>query len=116
MPSKIASTIAHLKALQAARAAGYPVSYTTDPSWLMNEAINRRAGWVEDTHTRGTTQPIGGKLPRKATGQWQDDYYRAARDVNTPRLVVRPQQIGPARKELLARMPERFTMLEDEEY
>jgi hypothetical protein len=113
VPSKIANTIAHLKALQAARAAGYPVSYTTDPAWLLDEAINRRAGWVEDPHTRGTTQPIRGKLPRKATGQWQDDYSRMAHRVNS-RVIVRPSEVGPARKELLARMPERFTYPEDE--
>ena len=62
VPSKIQNTIAHLKALQAARAAGYPVSYTTDPAWLLDEAINRRAGWVEDPHSRGTTQPCPGRL------------------------------------------------------
>ncbi len=52
--------------------------------------------------------------PDAPEGKTRVDYYRAARDVNTPRLIVRPRQIGPARKELLARMPERFTYPEDE--
>jgi hypothetical protein len=89
------------------RAAGLPVSYTTDPGWLVEQAINRRAGWLEDGHTRGTTKPINGKLPRKARGDWQRTLRLIADEINTPRLIVRVQRLGEHRW-LAERLPHRF--------
>ena len=105
--TQVRATIEYLQVRQAARAAGYPVSYTTDPAWLVNEAINRRAGWLEDRHTRGTTRPVNGKLPRKALGDWQRHLRLIAHEINTPRLIVRPARLGEHRW-LMQRIPHRF--------
>ena len=43
--TKVANTLAYLRQCQTAREAGYPVQFTTDPAWLVEQAINRRAGW-----------------------------------------------------------------------
>lgn len=91
---RILNTIAHLKNCRAARAAGYPVSYTTDSYWLVDMAINRRAGWPDDPSTcRGSCMPVNGKYPKKADG---DAEYRSLRffadRVNTPRLRVYRQE------------------------
>lgn len=101
------ATLDYLRRCQAARAAGYPVSYTTDPAWLVEQAINRRAGWAEDPHTRGTTLPVNGRLPRKARGDWQRHLRLIAREVNTPRLIVRAARLGEHRW-LADRLPHRF--------
>jgi hypothetical protein len=105
--TKVGATIEYLKVRMAARDAGYPVAYTTDPAWLVNEAINRRAGWLEDRHTRGTTQPVNGRFPRKAAGDWQRHLRQIAREVNTPRLIVRVASLGEHRW-LVDRLPHRF--------
>lgn len=89
------------------------VHLTTDPAWLVNMAINRRASWPDDPSTsRGSARPNHrGGYPRKASG----DYYRhlrlIAREINTPGLIVRPERLGEHRW-LLQRIPERFTYRE----
>lgn len=65
-PEQVRATIAYLKQCQEARAAGYPVSYTTDPEWLVDMAINRRAGWPEPVHERGSCIQVNGKFPKRA--------------------------------------------------
>ena len=105
--SKVTTTLDMLRVRQTARAAGYAVSFSTDPAWLVNEAINRRAGWLEDRHTRGTVRPVAGRFPRKAAGDWQRHLRQIAWRVNTPRLIVRESELGEHRW-LLARMPHRF--------
>ena len=102
-----AATIQRLRALQAARAAGAPVRFTTDPGWLVEQAINRRAGWAEDPHFRGSCLPVNGRLPSKARGDWQRHLRLLAREINTPRLIVRAAALGEHRW-LLQRLPERF--------
>jgi hypothetical protein len=119
-PSKVRATIDHLRTLQAARAAGLSVSFTTDPAWLVDQAINRRAGWVEDPHYRGSSMPIPcghgstrrTPLYRKATGQFQRHLPRLAREVNTPRLRITVQSLGEHRW-LADRLPHRFSTGED---
>lgn len=114
-PSRVRATIDFLRRCQAARAAGDAVTRTTDPAWLVDQAINRRAGWVEDPHYRGTSMPIPcghgssrrDPLYRKAKGEFQRHLWRLARDVNTPRLVIRVQSLGEHRW-LAARLPHRF--------
>ena len=44
----IKHTIDYLHLCRQARASGIPVSYTTDPAWLVTMTINRRAGWPDD--------------------------------------------------------------------
>lgn len=97
-PGEVHATLEYLRARQAARAAGYPVSFTADPAWLLTMAINRRAGWPDDpTTTRGSAMPVNGKYPKSAAGDYG---YRAlgqfADRVNTPRLIVREHEC-PAR-------------------
>lgn len=70
------------------------LSRTTDPAWLVNQAINRRAGWLEDSFTRGTTQPVNGHFPRKARGDYLRHLRLIAKEINTPRLIVRRQRLG----------------------
>lgn len=109
------NTIAYLRRCQEARAAGYPVSFTTDPAWLVEQAINRRAGWVEDPHTRGSSMPIAAghgssrrtRLYRKACGDWQRHLGLIAREVNTPLLIIHSQRLGEHRW-LIDRLPHRF--------
>lgn len=114
-PSRIGATIAYLRRCQAARAVGYPVSYTTDPAWLLDVAINRRAGWPDDpSHSRGSAMPVNGKYPRKAEGQRFMHLWRIARDVNTPRLRVYVSWLGEWRALLMARIPGRFAEYGDE--
>ena len=68
-PSKVRNTIDHLTLCRAARAQGYAVSFTTDPKWLVNMAINRRAGWSDDpSHSRGSAMPVAGKYPEESAG------------------------------------------------
>lgn len=113
--STVRNTIDHLRLCQQARAAGHPVSLTTDPAWLVEQVINRRAGWVEDPHTRGSSLPIPcghgstrrSALYRKARGDWQRHLRLIAREVNTPRLVVRVERLGEHRW-LVDRLPHRF--------
>lgn len=92
--------ISHLHRCRQARAEGERVAFTTDPTWLVHHAINRRAGWPEDPSTvRGTCKPTDdGRYPPRADG---DRNYRnlrlVARRVNTPRLVVRAMELGDLR-------------------
>lgn len=108
--TEIRATIDHLKACQQARAAGYPVHMTTDPAWLINQAINRRAGWLQTPHgdtSRGTSQPIDGHFPRKCRGDWQRHLRLVAREINTPRLMVHIPSLGEHRW-IADRIPHRF--------
>ena len=111
--TRTGATIEYLRRCQAARAAGHPVHLTTDPGWLVEQAINRRAGWLDSPHgdtSRGTTQPVGpdGHFPRKAAGNYLRSLGHLARAINTPRLIVREAELGEHRW-LLARLPGRFT-------
>lgn len=109
--SQVRSTIECLKIRIAARSAGYPGSYTTDPRWLVNMAVNRRAGWPDDpTCSRGSAMPVKGCYPKKAAGDAYRHLRTIAREVNTPRLIVRPGQLGEWRRLILARIPDRITM------
>jgi hypothetical protein len=65
-PAQVRATLDYLRRCREARAEGRPVSYTTDPEWLVDMAINRRAGWPEPTHERGSCMPVGDKFPKRA--------------------------------------------------
>ena len=108
-PEKIRGTIETLRRLREARAQGYRGHLVTDPSWLGHMAINRRAGWIEDPHFRGTAVAApGARVPRRATGDAWRHLRQIAGEVNTPRLIVRKQRLGEWGPYLLARIPERF--------
>lgn len=108
-PKQVRATKKHLKMLQDARKAGYKGSFTTDPKWLVEQAINRRGGYVDDPGgRRGSALPVGGKFPKKGSGDLEADLWRISRDVNTPRLRVYEQRLGSWKKELTKRLPHRF--------
>jgi hypothetical protein len=108
--AQLRATLAYLRKCQAARAAGYPVSYTTDPAWLVEQAINRRAGWPEDpSHTRGSCQPVQGRYPKKASGNTYRHLMNLSRHINTPRLIVHDGELGEWRVLLRRRIPTRIT-------
>jgi hypothetical protein len=99
------ATICLLRKCQRLRAAGAPVAFTTDPTWLVNMAINRRGGWLDDpSHTRGSAMPVDGKYPQRAEGI----RYNHLRNLNTPRLIVRDGELGEWRKLIRRRLPERI--------
>ena len=107
----VGNTLAYLQRCQAARAAGHTVQYTTDPAWLVEQAINRRAGWPDDPSTaRGSARPVDGRYPPKASGDAWRHLQLIADEINTPRLIVRPQRLGEWRAYLVQRIPNRFHM------
>jgi hypothetical protein len=113
--SQVRNTINHLKVCRKARDAGYLVSFTTDPTWLVNQAINRRAGWPDDPgFFRGSARPVNGKYPKKAEGERFGSLRFLAYSLNTPRLVVRECTLGEWKPLLMARCRHRITTREDE--
>lgn len=107
MSTAVQNTIAYLKRCQAARAASAAVYLTTDPTWLVDTAINRRAGWPEDPHARVTFN--GPRLYWRATGDAERELRQIAFEINTPRLIVRPQRLGRWRRYLERRLAHRLT-------
>ena len=106
----IKNTIAYLCQCQQARTMGHPVSYLTDPAWLVNVAINRRAGWPDDPSlSRGSAMPVNGRYPRKASGDNYNHLGLIAYEINTPRLIVREARLGEWRKLILKRLPDRIS-------
>ena len=107
---KVANTIAYLRQCQRHRAVGMTVYMTTDPEWLVDMAINRRAGWPDDpTCQRGSARPVNGRqYPAKAAGDAYRHLELLARAINTPRLVVHIGELGEWRQLLLRRLPQRF--------
>ena len=86
------------------------VRFTTDPAWLVHQAINRRAGWPKDPGCyRGTCCPTpDGRYPKKAIGETYSTLRLLARQINTPRLIVRDCTLGEWRGLLRARIPWRI--------
>ena len=114
MKTKLRSTIEYLKSCQAARAQGYPVAYTTDPAWLVDMAINRKAQWPDDpSHARGSCMPVNGRYPAKASGDAYRHLRLRAQEINTPRLRVYLHSLGEWRDYLLQRLPNRFVSPEE---
>ena len=110
MPTRIHSTLAYLRACQAARAAGQPVAYTTDPAWLVEQAVNRRSAQFKDdpSHSRGSCRTVQGRYPRKAEGERFSHLRNLSRAINTPRLIVHGGALGEWRPLLRKRLPQRF--------
>lgn len=102
--ARVGATLRYLRRCREARAAGYPVTYTTDPAWLVAMAINRRAGWPDDPSTcRGSCQPLpDGRYPPRADGDREYRHLRLlAGRVNTPRLIVRANEADPRTRRML---------------
>lgn len=111
--SPVRATLRYLRACRALRDAGGAVSYVTDPAWLVQMAINRRAGWPDDpSHVRGSARPVAGRYPAKASGDRWHHLRTLARALNTPRLVVRDGELGEWRGLILGRIPGRITTSE----
>jgi len=87
--TQVRNTINYLKKCQDARKAGYPVYLKTDPAWLVNVAINRRAGWPESRVIFDSCMPVNGAYPKRA----EENLRQFADHVNTPRLVLREAQV-----------------------
>lgn len=101
--SKVAATVAYLRKCQAYRAAGGRVAFTTDPTWLVNMAINRRAGWKDDPSLlRGSAMPANGRYPKRASGDDWRHLRLFAHNINTPRLIVRERECPPRYRARLA--------------
>jgi hypothetical protein len=106
MTQVVTNTISYLRKCQAYRAAGGQVCFTTDPKWLVNMAINRRAGWPDDPSSlRGSAMAINGKYPKSASGDDWSHLRLFAHRVNTPRLIVREHECP---KWLRGRLEHRF--------
>jgi len=109
-PAKVRATIQHLRLLQRRKAAGFPAYLVDDPSWLIAQAINRRGGWPDDPHARGTARPLpDGRYPPKASGMTYVHLEQLARRINTPRLRVYTSELGEWGPYLRKRLPHRFT-------
>lgn len=107
--SPVANAIAYLRSCIERRNAGHRVAYITDSEWLIDMVINRRSGWPDDpSHTRGSCLPVNGRYPRKASGDYYQHLILRAREINTPRLIIRAESLGEHRW-LANRLPERFT-------
>lgn len=79
-------------------------------AWLVNVAILRRAGWIEDRHSREIAPANHrGSFPRRRTGDAQRHLRQLADKINRPRLVVRPRETGEWCDYLSGRIPGRFT-------
>ena len=103
--SPVRATINLIRRCQQMRDAGEPVAFTTDPTWLVNMAINRRAGWPDDpSGWRGSAMPVNGHYPHKAEGQTMNHLRLIAGELNTPRLRVYASQLGEWRKLVLGRL------------
>jgi hypothetical protein len=108
--SRTRATIDYLRTCQSARAHGLPAVFTTDPAWLVNVAINRRAGWPDDPGLAyGSAMPVNGRYPKRASDQAWFDLARFARAVNTPRLIVRANECRHIDPRIRARVAHRIT-------
>ena len=101
--SPVRNTIDWLQRCRAYRAAGGQVSFTTDPAWLVQMAINRRAGWPDDPSLlRGSAVPVEGRYPKRASGDDWRHLRLFAHNINTPRLIVRERECPPRLRARLA--------------
>jgi len=83
--------------------------YLNNSFWLIDMAINRRAGWQDDPGCcRGSAMPVNGHYPRKAIGESFQHLCLLARLINNPRMIVRKNALGEWRKLLISRIPARF--------
>lgn len=79
-------------------------------TWLIQIAIQRKAGWIDDPHSREIIPGFNhrGKLPRFRTGDAQRHLHQLAHRINQPRLIVRPTELGEWGTYLRRNLPARF--------
>ncbi|MDI3463648.1 MAG: hypothetical protein OJF50_002469 [Nitrospira sp.] len=94
----VQTTLNYLKRCQQARESGIPVYLKTDPAWLINMAINRRAGWAESRHVYGSVMPVNGRYPKRA----EENLRILADKVNMPRRIVRASEVPLRYRQRLA--------------
>jgi len=85
-------------------------------TWLIRVAILRKAGWIDDVHSRELAPAMNhrGRFPRYRTGDAQRHLYLLARNINQPRLIVRQRELGEWASYLRRRLPpERFNDVSD---
>ena len=105
--SAVRYTLDMIHFYQAKKAAGFQTSFTDDAHWLMNAAINRRAGYLPDPDfSYYYAQPVNGRFPSRYTGNRLSHLENIARNLNTPNLVVRKTELGEWKSLLLKRIPE----------
>lgn len=110
IPDRLHNTVVYLRQCILARSLGMTVKFATDPAWLVQQAINRRAGWPDDPGCyRGSAMPINGRYPAKAQGEVYKHLELLAHGINRPRVIVRESWLGEWRSYLLARIPHRIT-------
>lgn len=92
--ASVSATLAYLKACQRERKRGREVSYTDNPAWLVDMAINRRAYWPDDpTESRGSCMPLAdGRYPKRARGNEFMRVFRLARMAG--KVVVSEREAG----------------------
>lgn len=110
-----ANTVQWLRQLQTARATvgiDPPSMFGLESiDWLIQTAINRRAGEVEDRHARVSGRlNHRGALCRRMTGDARRHLAQIAYKVNTPRLIVRPRELGEWGSYLRPRLAHRLTV------
>lgn len=104
------STIAHLKLLQEARAKGYKGTFTEDPRWLVEQALNRRGGFVDDPQCRGSALPLpDGRYPPKAGGDSIRHLRQLVDRIRQPQLRIYETELGEWGPYLKKRFPHRFS-------
>lgn len=83
-------------------------------TWMIDTAINRKAGQVDDPHAR-VTAPMNhlGRFPRRRTGDAQSHLYQLAGAINRPRLMVHTSTLGEWGPYLLRAIPHRFSRYDD---
>ena len=105
-------TLAYLHVCQKARAVGwkYPNDYhlTRDPEWLVDVAINRRAGWLDDPGSVfGSAMPVKRwdpgfmvapifQFPKYGSGDTTLPgiiHPQTIHIINMPRVIVRERQV-----------------------
>lgn len=79
--------------------------------WMTRVAIMRKAGWIEDAHSREHAPSLNhrGAFPRNRTGDAQRHLRQLADRINSPRLIVRTSELAEWKPYLLRRLPHRFT-------
>lgn len=121
-PAEVRATLELLEHARKARAANYGrsargfggfYSLTIDPEWLVDMAINRRAGWPDDpSHRRGSAMPINGKYPKRAEGDAFMLVWRLARQLSD-RIIVWRQSLGGVPRSVRERIEHRIHERDD---
>lgn len=88
------------------------MAFITDPKWLVNMAVNRRAGWPDDPgFLRGSAMPVDGRYPARASDQSWSDLQHFAQRVNS-RQTLRANECRHIDKRILERLQHRIETMD----